>query len=268
MTPNPNGRYDITQIKEDSLWLSRECKIDEISALRLTILEWQSRSVTRLLQADLEEERSGVLDRSSTGLRSSLLHPNRSSARLAGSLSVNGAKELAKARQVRLLGLYLSERQYATKIQQIVVARALIAGSAGARGKGRASGDITIEQIGADILRSWNLEDVRSSSGNHLLVDLIKSLQSKLQNLGTGSGWFKEDGFMEELELLWSRTHVLEMIHSMETILALTSSFSELNRSDVVLAWFQFTNSVDFLASFDLVSSKRRRRYFQDTDSI
>ena len=49
VTPTDDGSYNITQIKEDAVWLSNEAKVDEITALRLVVLEWQSRARAQLL---------------------------------------------------------------------------------------------------------------------------------------------------------------------------------------------------------------------------
>ena len=111
-----------------------------------------------------------------------------------------------------------------------------------------------VELLGTSILRDWNLAAVRSHSGNHLIIDVVKSLEFKLRNLETGSGWSKEDGLEDELELLWIHTHILETIHSMQTILIMTSCFTELVRSEVILVWFRLANRVNFFASFNLVS--------------
>ena len=259
VTPTPNGRYDINQIKEDTLWLSKESKISEISALRLTVLEWQSRPTTRLLRPGLGEDESNVLRRGSIGPNSSFPYSKRSLARLTSPANETGAQDLRRAQQIQLLGLYLSERQYLAKTLHLIIAHTLIKGPSKTKGKSSISARMIIELVGANILRSWNLDDVRSGSGKNFFIDAVGSLKSKLQSLSTGSGWFKDDGGEDELELLWIRSHILEMIHFMQTILILTSSMKALNRSDVVLAWFQFTNSVDFLAAFDLVSLWERK---------
>ena len=54
--PSGNPRYDIGQIKEDTLWLSKETKIDEVSALRIAVLEWQTRPAVQLLRGNLVDE--------------------------------------------------------------------------------------------------------------------------------------------------------------------------------------------------------------------
>jgi nuclear pore complex protein Nup188 len=45
----PNNDYNLQQLKDDSLWLSKELGIDEVSALRCAAVEWQQRPADLLL---------------------------------------------------------------------------------------------------------------------------------------------------------------------------------------------------------------------------
>jgi nuclear pore complex protein Nup188 len=45
----PNNDYNLQQLKDDSLWLSKELGIDELSALRCAAVEWQQRPADLLL---------------------------------------------------------------------------------------------------------------------------------------------------------------------------------------------------------------------------
>ncbi|KAI5210307.1 hypothetical protein AUEXF2481DRAFT_104139 [Aureobasidium subglaciale EXF-2481] len=60
VVPSEAGQYDINQIKEDALWLSKEAKIQETDALRLVLLEWQQRSASRMLADWSQDERLGI----------------------------------------------------------------------------------------------------------------------------------------------------------------------------------------------------------------
>ncbi|KAL1297497.1 hypothetical protein AAFC00_005016 [Neodothiora populina] len=58
--PSSNGHYDISQIKDDALWLSKEANIGQVDALRIVMLEWQNRAAAQLLSEWSEEERLSV----------------------------------------------------------------------------------------------------------------------------------------------------------------------------------------------------------------
>lgn len=49
VTPTPNDRYDINTIKDDTRWLSKNAKINEVAALRVVIIEYQARPANQLL---------------------------------------------------------------------------------------------------------------------------------------------------------------------------------------------------------------------------
>jgi hypothetical protein len=62
VAPSPNAPYNLDEIKEDSLWLSKEAQISEYAALQLVAQEWQSRPVIQLLSGLTEEEALSVQD--------------------------------------------------------------------------------------------------------------------------------------------------------------------------------------------------------------
>jgi nuclear pore complex protein Nup188 len=66
VTPTPNGHYSIDEIKEDSLWLSKDARISEYAALQLVVQEWQSRPTVQLLSGLTEEEALSVQDAAGT----------------------------------------------------------------------------------------------------------------------------------------------------------------------------------------------------------
>ena len=49
VSQSPNNDYNLQQLKDDSLWISKELGIDEVSALRCAAVEWQQRPADLLL---------------------------------------------------------------------------------------------------------------------------------------------------------------------------------------------------------------------------
>ncbi|KAF2858203.1 hypothetical protein K470DRAFT_278685 [Piedraia hortae CBS 480.64] len=45
---SPTGDYDLGQIKQDALWLSKEVAVQEVDALRIVVVAWQTRAVQQL----------------------------------------------------------------------------------------------------------------------------------------------------------------------------------------------------------------------------
>ncbi|KAL9093379.1 MAG: hypothetical protein Q9159_000233 [Coniocarpon cinnabarinum] len=67
VTQAKSSNYDIHQIKDDALWLARIAKLDELSALRTTVLEWQDRPRNRLLSIHSAGASSGSRSVASDG---------------------------------------------------------------------------------------------------------------------------------------------------------------------------------------------------------
>ena len=252
VSPSPQGRYDIKQIQEDTLWLSKEAQIDEETALRIGILEWQSRPISKLLLGDPAESTA----RLNSGLGGNSLRLSRSSKLVGSSLS-NGKSTFSndtEARRTRLLRLYLSERRYIIKTSEHVVFAALCQGiSAGGKDK-TLEGITWIEDLGNVILSIWNIQDLSKNSNQNFFVGAVGALQIRIDNLEKGSGWFKGEEFREELELAWAESQLLETTNILQLMLILLQSTTDLTRSDAFLAWFRFMGTFGFFETFEPVS--------------
>ena len=253
MTPSPQERYDIKQIQGDALWLSKETNIDEVAALRVVVLEWQSRPGLKLLLGDPDEDATIAKDESGLLSRLFLTSTSQSSA-LARSLrhskDVSEKLEKPDIRRHRLLELYLSERQYILKTSEFAIFTALCEITSPA-GQGKSG---WLEGLGHDILTAWNVYGHARGSKENFFVTAVNALTTRIQALENGSGWFKDQGPQEELETVFARAQILEMIHIMRIILVLLESSTKVSRSDAVLAWFRFMASFGFFESFEPVS--------------
>ena len=251
VTPSPHGRYDIKQIREDTLWLSKETNIDEVAALRIAVLEWQSRPALKLLQGDVSE--NTVSFRSTIGgINLQMLEPlqslNRSISATQGVGNSDPSKD-SKARRIMLLEIYLSERRYIIKVSEHVTFAALVAG-----GKGKAlESSSPLENLGNGILSIWNIQEQSQNSKKNFFVGSVEALRSRVHGLEKGSGWF-EDDFQEDLELAWARNQLLEVLHILQIMLILLESMADLTRSDAFLTWLRFMGSVGFFETFEPVS--------------
>lgn len=288
-----HGRYDIKQIQDDSLWLSKETNINEIDALRIVLLEWQTRPTQRLLRerpreaADLQSP-AGINGLAESPQISVLLQPP------ALEQDASNAVDDSEARRQRILLIYLSERRYILKTSEYVVFAALFETSLhkestpssnskgkapdrpwvqqepglGSRSKAKPG---WIEEVGNKVLEHWNLDGHVEDSKKNFIVWAVDALESRIKNLETGSGWFREEGPSEKIETAWVRNQILEIIHIMQTILTLLHSSSKLTRTDALIAWFRFVHKYKFFQGFDLVSTRwrsSRMRAYKDYSLI
>lgn len=274
--PSARGRYDIKQIRDDTLWLCEETKLNEIDALRIAVLEWQTRPAQRLL---LESPHEGANLQSSVGI-SELAGSLRSSVLSQPSASEQDALnnfDSSEARRQRLLLIYLSERRYILKTSEYVVFAALSSlreestPSSNAKGKApdkpwlqtepgsspRSEGKAGwVEEIGIKVSTHWNLDGHVNESNKNFIICAVDALESRIENLQNDSGWFHEEDSLENIETAWVRNQILEMIHIMEIILTLLDSSTKLTRTDALVAWFRFVNKYRFFQGFNLVCTR------------
>ena len=273
--PSVEGRYDIKQIQDDTLWLSKETHINEIDALRIAVLEWQTRPAERLLQESPHEaadlQNSVAMNGLAGSLRSSVL-----SRPLASEEDPSNPFDSSQARRQRLLLTYLSERRYIIKTSEYVLFAALFENSlykestpssnskgkapnrpwldaesgSSSRSKGKAG---WVEDVGNRVSAPWNLDGHVEDSTKNFIIFAVDALESRIENLENGSGWFHEEGSPENIETAWLGNQILEIIHIMETILTLVDSSSNLTRTDALIAWFRFAIKYRFFQGFDLV---------------
>lgn len=261
------GRYDIKQIQEDTLWLSKQTYINEIDALRIAVLEWQTRPAQRLLRESRHEaaklESSVGINGLAGSLRSSIL-----SRPLALEQDASNAFDTLEARRQRLLLVYLSERRYILKTSEYVALAALFEISlhtkstlkSNSKGKAPESGPRArsegkmgwVEEVGNKVSTYWNLNGRVKDSYKNFIVCAVDALESRIKNLQDGSGWSLDEG-SENMEIAWVRNQILETIHIMQTILTILNSSTKLTRTDSLLAWFRFVDRCRFFQGFNLV---------------
>ncbi|KAF4554989.1 Nucleoporin NUP188-like protein [Elsinoe fawcettii] len=109
--------FDVKELKEDASWLSKELDVDEVTALRVVLLEWQDRARRDLLSHWTEDEVIGLRNTtasSSSGTLSNLLRRCE--------ITKPGSKSSADKDRSRneLLALFYTEEQYLWKTSEIV----------------------------------------------------------------------------------------------------------------------------------------------------
>lgn len=263
VSPSSQGRYDIGQIKDDALWLSEKASIDEVAALRITILEWQTRPANRLLMSDAYDD---YQDQHNTaginGLKSSILKSGPSL--LAGRSPQKGEDvnlfEDSKGRHQRLLRIFLSEGQYLIRTCEYIIFGALFdtfpqpSDNVSDQLQGKSPDRLEwLARIGDQILVAWNLDNVTQDSGKHFTVDAVDALRVRCQALWRGAPWLPDEPGCEQIDQASEKNRLLEIIHIMQLLLTLILSSTKLTRSDTVLAWFRIMDEYGFLNNLELV---------------
>lgn len=263
VSPSSHGRYDIKQIQDDALWLSEETNTDEVVALRITVLEWQTRPAHRLLVYDASDDYQDYMNTVGiNGLASSVsnsqllvapghLRPKEDDAKFF---------EDSRGRRQRLLHIYLSERRYLIRTCEFIIFVALIEAFAqssflnGHQPKDK-SPDMPawLTEVGNQILAAWDLNGLAEDSDEHFTIYAVDALRLRFQTLQRGSGWSRDEPYWEQIEQAWEKTQVLEIIHIMQLLLTLLMTSRKLTRSDTALAWFRLMKENAFFEDFEIV---------------
>jgi nuclear pore complex protein Nup188 len=234
-------------VKEDALWLSQTARIDETAALRIVVLECQSRATARLLGPLSEEELASIREAAGNNQFSSPITVSLASrGKDAADIQTQFDKE--DSRRQRILLTYLSERQHLLKcVERLLSAlgNQPMGVSANGKKKGVPAADTWLETGGQAVASQIRPLD-------NFLLQGFNAIESFFQKLSTGSGWYQNDP-KPVLEDEWARSQLIEATHTMEIVFQIVSFQEELSTSDVVLGWLNLLQSYGFLDGLNMV---------------
>jgi nuclear pore complex protein Nup188 len=228
-----------------------------VSALRIVVLEYQSRSSSQLL-CDFTVEEAASLQEASGNINTetSNLVPRTLLSCTTNSGDQTKSFETQESRRIRGLRLYLSERRNLLKCSEILIRTALdqnqTQAQVGDKGKGKEIRGSLIDRVGASLIKDLSAED---RGYNKFLVACVEAVRVDIGLLNQGSGWFKEEGYRESLELDWLSNQIIQATHTMEILLWVLDAqkLDNPRSSMVVTGWYQFVSSYGFFDDFQPV---------------
>ena len=247
--------HGLREIKADALWLSHEAGIDEIAALRITVLESQNRSATRLLSSFSTEEISSVQSAGDVDkFRLSSAGPSftRDWEERPGMEEAKFNSE--ESRRLRLRALYLSERSHILKTARKLLAFSLrdsVPNTASRLNEQHGSDrDVPLHDLGTRIFgnRSSGEEWHRCING------CIEAIRSRLSELTGGGGWLGASESNIDVECLWRTTMVEEVAHILQFIFLELQATSTIPTAALLLSWLRLMSDCNFLETLQVVS--------------
>ncbi|KAJ5901955.1 Nucleoporin [Penicillium taxi] len=240
------GSFDLNEIKEDAQWLSEKAKVDEITALRITILEWQNRPATRLTATFSSEEATSL--QSATGV-------DNLRASVAGPLLANILKQAAGknessfdteySRRLRLRKLYLLERGHILKTfrKLLVLSQHEFSSSPANAISHKNEGKLELAKLGAMIFKEKSTGD----SLGQFLQECTSAIRNRLTDLNGQGGWLGEDESNEEIEDMWRTDLVEEVVHILQIIFHQLQASTAIPSGALVISWLNLMAEFDFL---------------------
>ncbi|KAJ5167020.1 uncharacterized protein N7482_005801 [Penicillium canariense] len=240
---NAKSSFDLKEIKADAQWLSEKARIDEVAALRITVLEWQNRPATRLTTTFSSEEATSLQSAAGTdNLRVSVAGPNLASilkqtADNAGSSTF----DTAASRRLRLRALYLSERSHLLKTYRKLLALSLHDTPTGSIAF--STRETELVELGIRIFKEQSAGD-----GLHRLLEAcIIAIQNRLQDLESSGSWLGAAESNGETEDIWRTTVVEEITHVLQIMFHGLRASQAVPCGALLLSWLELMVDYDFL---------------------
>ncbi|KAL8852198.1 MAG: hypothetical protein Q9221_002908 [Calogaya cf. arnoldii] len=244
VVPSAQGRFDIKQTQEDTLWLSAKATIDEVTALRIIILEWQSRAAFLLQNCSSAGDRQSSVrsfNGSSFQPALSVVRPTPGFGQLHDDAITAESIGNEETRRKRIFSIYLEERRYKIKTSGYLISNAHNRHENAENSTAQRSNSVPrwVEDIGRGILDSWDVSGVG--------IDILKS---RIRDLEEGCRWFSSDEMQESTLVEWCRSQVLEMVAILEVTLNVLAIEERLPKYDFVHSWFKLMNDYAFFEEF------------------
>ena len=228
----PNNDYNLQQLKEDSLWISKELGIDEVSALRCAAVEWLQRPADLLL---------GKIQSKSNGLDFSQSYLGKSTAAQTESEDKAGPDfEDSELRRQRLVKICLEERSAAIACSALLVSLAA----------NKRSGD---EATWVDIQADSVYRAAAGEAGKlSLCIQAVTTLATTLDGPEHQPNALKE---RPELTFSYYDAVISDLVNAMRVILAqVFAATSAVSPADA-RAWFKLMQSFTFFANLSPITT-------------
>lgn len=248
VTPTPNEKYDIKAIKEDSLWLSSSVGINEVAALRIVVIEFQSRPQSHLAgpfsTQDIINLHQAV---GADGTQANTLLAFVNAADSTDADAIWAEFNTQAGRRRRLVDLYMSERRYLMAFVDGVLNLTLnetLSDPDGAKTELSAQartvifGQKQLKNVRSDIRPLEKLVSTYLELVPECLANPDSGLRASLKDVNV---------LAEDLELIWSRTSLTETLHLLAAIFRIIDLSSTFLSADIVSRWFRFVDAYGFL---------------------
>lgn len=250
ISQSDDSDYNIGELKADATWLSGEMKLDEVTALRMAIIEWQERAADQLLYTapnGAAGDAMAVDLASSAAFRSSL----NAAAPTTGGLA-RPALDFASedVRRQRLLTVYASEKNHLLRLDADLVTRMAVS-----------KPYIQTEHPGAlreHVQRTWidklaqevferTCKADQASEHEAFCVACIRRVEALLDGTENQVSWpkaFVEDQAKAQVYL---DSQYSEVVSILRILLANLYAFDGIPGPAAVVAWYSAMDKYDFL---------------------
>ena len=229
-----NGEYDLEQMKKDALELSGQLGVEESFALRIVVLEWQSRAEEQLVRDGENANKGAELGAS---VRGKSLRP------LNGSINGSVRPEIDfgddSARRRRQLQIYVAERSSRLKLG------ADLLGYEASREK-PAQAETWMDDLARQLVKERLKLDKDASIADHVFERCMAALDEQLQVLDDTGKLPDVARQSDEEMLMYAAATFNDIVTILRLLLVVLYVRRDTATSSMVLAWFQRLESVNY----------------------
>ncbi|QUC22296.1 uncharacterized protein UV8b_06537 [Ustilaginoidea virens] len=240
VTSASTEKHNIQLLKEDAQWLSKSAKVNPVAALRIALLELQTRPSLHLSSPLSSQDVTNLQEAAGiqNGQRTSFMSDLGPNATLdADEVAAEFDKD--HSRKSRLFDVFLTERRYffmtIDYLQSIRLYGRLPIVS---------SGDSEL----ATLYKLKSSSSVKDESVS-LLAAYLKAVTTNVTSLGAGLKSVTDDTLLlrDEVELDWLRTLLTEVTHSLSVVFQVVDSLADdFAPSSFLNQWFSLMDLCNF----------------------
>ncbi|KAI0166598.1 nucleoporin subcomplex protein binding to Pom34-domain-containing protein [Xylariaceae sp. FL1272] len=245
VTPTASSKYDINLIKADALWLSKNVRINELAALRVVVVEHQSRPASQLLGPISTQDVANL--RAAAGVAStqtSNVLPGLNLIAARDATEIQADFDKLESRRQRIFYTYLSERRHYAATHDYVFTLMLY------QRLPTSPASHASALIRTSLLQAYGispkqphapLTDIPTKTSHALITQYVSLLPGLVQNVYTSVESVVEDKSLAtpENEDLWCQTSLAEILHRMTIVFQLLDRSSHSFVSDTTAKqWF------------------------------
>ncbi|RYC56356.1 hypothetical protein CHU98_g9848 [Xylaria longipes] len=254
VTPTPNEKYDINVIKEDASWLSKNARINEVAALRVVVVEYQSRPTSQLLgpvsNQDIASLRAAA---GAANTQTSNIIPGLNLTANLDASDIQADFDKSESRRLRIFQAYLSERRFYAATNDYIFTL-MLQEKLPTSPPTEASGAIRKALLDVYGISSKqpqkSVADIPTKTCHALIAQYVSLLPDCITQAGASLESVVEDKkfVTEDIQEQWTHTSLTEMLHRMAILFQLLDRSSDSFVSDAIARqWFSLVNDLTFL---------------------
>ncbi|KAH6841107.1 nucleoporin subcomplex protein binding to Pom34-domain-containing protein [Chaetomium sp. MPI-CAGE-AT-0009] len=247
VVPSPNDPYDLDTIKGDAQWLSKNINTNEVAALRVVLIEYQSRAHSHLTGPLSTQDVANIQEAAGVGdAQASAILASLNATTVADAESTWADFESETSRRQRLLSTYLSERRSFLGAVDALLAFLLHSCSPDAGSELKPLRDAVLQEaFGFDN----NATKPDMSRLDALAPTYIRTLDDCFVRIHAPPESLDLQILTAQLEVDWVRTALTEAIHAMSLAFQILDlKASHFATPEIVTQWFAVMDTCEFFA--------------------